>query len=181
MRAIPGAGLNVPLWLLGSSLFSARLAAALGLPFAFASHFAPDLLLPALDTYRKHFEPSDALAAPYALVGVNVFAADTDAEAKTLFTSLLQLFVNLVRGTPGPLPPPVAGMENLWSPTERANAERMTRCSAVGSPETVRNTLETLQAETGADELMVTAHIFDHAARLRSFQLAAEVWGISPG
>jgi len=176
VRAVPGAGLHVPLWLLGSSLFSARLAAALGLPFAFASHFAPDLLLPALETYRRHFEPSEALARPYAMIGVNVFAADTDAEAETLFTSLLQLFTNLVRGTPGPLPPPVTGMDGLWSPAERANAERMTRCSAVGSPETVRRALETLQNETGADELMVTAHIFDHAARLRSFQLAAEVW-----
>lgn len=179
VRAVPGAGLHVPIWLLGSSTFSARLAAALGLPFAFASHFAPDMLLPALDTYRSNFEPSEALAEPYAMVGVNVFAADTDAEAETLFTSLLQLFLNLVRGTPGQLPPPVENMDGLWSPTERANAERMVRCSAVGSPETVKHALEMLVAETHADELMVTAHIFDHAARLRSFQIAAEVRGMA--
>ena len=174
VHAIPGEGLGVPIWLLGSSDFGARLAAALGLPFAFASHFAPDLLHEALQLYRRHFEPSETLKEPYAAVGVNVFAADTDAEARRLFTSLQQLFLNLVRGTPGQLPPPVDDMTPLWSPVERAHVTRMTRCSAVGSPEIVRNRLQQIADETGADELILTAHIHDHAARMRSFEIAME-------
>ena len=173
VRAVPGEGLNVPIWLLGSSDFSARLAAELGLPFAFASHFAPDYLHAALALYREHFRPSEQLGEPYATVGVNVVAADTDAEARRLFTSLQQQFLNLARGTPGQLPPPVESMEGRWSPPERAQVERMTRVSVVGSPGAVREGLSGLLSETGADELMLTAHIFDHAARLRSFELAA--------
>ena len=182
VRAIPGEGLNVPLWLLGSSDFSARLAAELGLPFAFASHFAPDYLHAALDLYRRDFQPSEPLAKPYAMVGVNVFAADTDAEARRLFTSLQQPFLNLIRGTPRQLPPPVDSMDGRWSPAERAHVERMTRVSVVGSPGAVREGLETILAETGADEIIATAQIFDHAARLRSFEILSEVHGVlGPG
>jgi luciferase family oxidoreductase group 1 len=173
VRAVPGEGLNVPVWLLGSSDFSGRLAAELGLPFAFASHFAPDYLHAALGLYREHFKPSDQLAEPYAMVGVNVIAADTDGEARRLFTSLQQQFLSLVRGTPGQLPPPVDGMDGRWRPAERAQVERMARVSVVGSPGAVREGLSALLSETGADELMFTAHIYDHAARLRSFELAA--------
>jgi luciferase family oxidoreductase group 1 len=173
VRAVPGEGLNVPIWLLGSSDFSARLAAELGLPFAFASHFAPDYLHAALALYRENFRPSEQFSEPYAMVGVNVIAADTDAEARRLFTSLQQQFLNLVRGTRGQLPPPVDGMEGRWSPPERAQVERMTRVSVVGLPGAVREGLSALLSETGADELMLTAHIYDHASRLRSFELAA--------
>jgi luciferase family oxidoreductase group 1 len=173
VHAIPGDGLNVPLYVLGSSDFGARLAAELGLPFAFASHFAPDYLHEALDLYRRYFEPSDALAEPYAMVGVNVFAADTDAEARRLFTSLQQAFLNLARGTPRELPAAVESMDDLWTDAERAQVGRMTRVSAVGSPATVRAGLEAVLAATGADEVIATAHIAEHAARRRSFELAA--------
>jgi luciferase family oxidoreductase group 1 len=175
VRAVPGEGLDVPIWLLGSSDFSARLAAELGLPFAFASHFAPDYLFAALEVYRSHFQPSESLEEPRAMVGVNAFAAETDEEAARLFTSLQQAFLNLVRGHPGPIRPPVEGMEGRWSPAERAHVDRMTRVSVVGSPETVRRGLEALVASTGADELIVTGQIFDHEARLRSFEIVAEV------
>lgn len=178
VRAIPGEGLNLPLWLLGSSDFGAQLAAALGLPFAFASHFAPDYLYAALDLYRGDFQPSETLAEPYAMVGVNVIAADSDAEARRLFSSLQQLFVNLVRGTPRQLPPPVESMDGYWTPAERAHVERMTRVSVVGSPGAVREGLETILTETGADEVIATAQIFDHAARLRSFEILSEVHGV---
>jgi luciferase family oxidoreductase group 1 len=174
VRAVPGAGLNVPLWLLGSSLFSAQLAAALGLPFAFASHFAPDHMMTALRVYRTQFKPSEALERPYAMLGINVFAAETDAEAQRLFTSLQQQFVNLRRGHPGPLQPPVDSMEGRWSMMEKASLEHIMACSVIGSPETVRQGLAAFLERTGADELMVTAQIFDHAARLRSFELVAE-------
>ena len=174
VRAVPGEGLDVPIWLLGSSDFSARLAAELGLPFAFASHFAPDYLLAALDLYRTNFKPSEWLDEPHVMVGVNVFAADTDAEARRLFTSLQQAFLNLIRGHPGPLPPPVESMDGRWNPAERPHVERMTRVSVVGSPATVRQGLESLIDATGADELMLTGQIFDHQARLRSFRIAAD-------
>ena len=174
-RAVPGEGLAVPLWLLGSSLFSAQLAAALGLPFAFASHFAPELMGSAIELYREQFQPSEALARPHVMLGVNVFAADTDAEAARLFTSLQQQFVNLQRGTPGPLEPPVDGMEGRWTELERARLEHSLACSFIGSPATVRQGLERFLQRTGADELMVTAQIHDHAARLRSFELTAQV------
>jgi luciferase family oxidoreductase group 1 len=175
VRAVPGAGLRVPIWLLGSSLFSAELAAELGLPFAFASHFAPDHLLEALERYRARFRPSAALAEPYVMPGVSVFAADTDREARRLFTSLQQAFVQLRRGAPGPLRPPVDTMDGLWSDVERAGLEHALAYAAVGSPETVRTRLKALLQETHADELIVTSQIFDHAARLRSYELVAGV------
>jgi len=167
--------LRVPIWLLGSSTFSAQLAAMLGLPFAFASHFAPSELMRALDVYRARFQPSEQLSEPYAMVGVNVFAADTDAEARRLITSLQQQFVSLRRGTPGPLPPPVDNMDELWSPTERAGVEQALAYSVVGAPDAVERGLEAFIAETGANELMLTAQIYDHTARLRSFEIAAEI------
>ena len=173
VHAVPGEGLDVPVWLLGSSDYSARLAAELGLPFAFASHFAPDRLYEALALYRRHFEPSESLDRPHVMVAANVFAADTDAEARRLFTSAQQQFLNLVRGTPGPLPPPVESMDDLWSPVERAHVERMTRVSAVGSPDSVRRGLEAVVEATGADELILTSQVYDHTARLRSFKLVA--------
>ena len=174
LRAIPGAGANVPIYLLGSSDFSARLAAELGLPFAFASHFAPAYLEVALALYRQNFKPSAALAQPHAMIGVGIFAAATDAEAQRLATSAQLQFLNMVRGRPGKLPPPVQSMEGLWSRGEEAAVLERTRCSAIGSPETVRRRLETLLEETVADEIIATAQIYDHAARLRSFEIAAE-------
>ena len=175
IRAVPGVGLHVPIWLLGSSLFSAQLAAALGLPFAFASHFAPDYLFAALEIYRREFQPSEALDRPYAMVGVSSVVAETDEEAQRLFTSLQQQFVNFQRGRPGPLLPPVDSMEGRWSRTEQAGVEHTLAYAMVGSPETVRRKLAELIMRTGADELIVTGQIFDHAARLRSFELLAEV------
>lgn len=175
VRAIPGEGLDVPIWLLGSSDFSARLAAELGLPFAFASHFAPDFLLPALALYRENFKPSEALAEPYVMVGVNAFAADTDEEGVRLFTSLQQAFLNLIRGRPGPLLPPVDDIDALWTPAERAQVERMTRVSVVGSPETVAGDLDVILDATNADELIFASQIHGHAARLRSFEILARL------
>jgi luciferase family oxidoreductase group 1 len=173
VRAVPGAGLHVPLWLLGSSLFSAQLAAALGLPFAFASHFAPDHMLTALRLYRAQFQPSATLDKPYAMVGVNLFAADTDAEAQRLFTSLQQQFIQLRRGTPGQLQPPV---DRLEAPEMELNSvAHSLACSVIGDPETVREGLLSVIEQTGADELMLTAQIYDHAARLRSFEIAAQI------
>jgi len=174
VRAVPGAGLDVPIWLLGSSTFGARLAAALGLPFAFASHFAPDQLEAALDIYRREFQPSEALERPCAMPTVSVVAADTDAEARRLFTSIQQQFAALRRGTPGQLPPPVDSMEGRWSALEQAGVEHALRYAIVGSPNTVRRGLDAFIRLTAADELMVTGHIYDHAARLRSLELVAE-------
>jgi luciferase family oxidoreductase group 1 len=176
LRAIPGAGLNVPIYLLGSSDFNARLAAELGLPFGFASHFAPDYLDVALDLYRQNFQPSPQLAKPHVMIGVNVIAAETDEEARRLFTSVQQMFLGMIRGARTELPPPVESMEGRWSALEEAHASRMLRCSAVGSAETVATELEVLIERTGADEVIATAQIFDHAARLRSFEIAAEVF-----
>jgi luciferase family oxidoreductase group 1 len=173
VRAVPGVGLRVPVWILGSSLFGAQLAAALGLPYAFASHFAPALLADALAVYRAHFQPSETLARPYAMVGVNVFAADTDAEARRLASSLQQAFVNLRRGRPGPLPPPVDAFEAGLAPFERAMLDDALACTVVGEPDAVRRGLAAIAARTGADELMVTSQTYDHAARLRSFEIAA--------
>jgi luciferase family oxidoreductase group 1 len=173
VQAVPGAGLRVPIWLLGSSLFSAQLAAALGLPFAFASHFAPELLDEALRLYRENFRPSDSLQRPYSMAAVAVFAADSGAAAARLFTSLQQSFVNLRRGTPGPLPPPVDNMEGLWTPTEKAGVDQAFREAIVGAPQAVRDGMAAFVRRTGIDELMVTAAIFDHEARLRSFEIAA--------
>ncbi|HYN86225.1 MAG TPA: LLM class flavin-dependent oxidoreductase [Pyrinomonadaceae bacterium] len=173
VRAVPGAGLDVPVWILGSSLFGARLAASLGLPFAFASHFAPDLLSRALDLYRAEFRPSPSLERPYVMLGLNACAAETDEEARRLFTSAEQQFVRLRRGRTGKLPPPVETMDDIWTPAERFGVERALACSVVGSEETVRRGLKRFAAETRADELMVVAQIYERAARLRSFELVA--------
>ncbi|HET6232212.1 MAG TPA: LLM class flavin-dependent oxidoreductase [Longimicrobiaceae bacterium] len=175
VHAVPGEGLNVPIWLLGSSMFSAQLAAALGLPFAFASHFAPDLMMPALQAYRSGFQPSDVLERPYAMLGINVFAADTDGEAQRLATSLQQQFVALRRGNPGPLRPPVDSMDDVWSPMEKASLHSVFSQSVVGGPDAVRRGLRAFIDRTGADELLVTAQVYDHAARLRSFEITAQV------
>src|SRR5689334_17219677 len=172
VRAVPGAGLHVPIWLLGSSLFSAQLAAALGLPFAFASHFAPDYLLTALEVYRTQFRPSATLKEPYAMVGVNVFAADTADAAQFLFTSLQQQFINLRRGTPGQLPPPTRSI--AWTDAERAGVEHSLACSVVGDPADVEAGLRSVIEQTQADELIVTAQIFDHRKRLRSFEITSQ-------
>jgi luciferase family oxidoreductase group 1 len=175
VEAVPGTGLEVPLWILGSSLYGAQLAAALGLPYAFASHFAPADLKGALATYRAAFRPSPQLKAPYAMVAANVVVASTDAEARRLFTSVQQGVTNLLRGARGRMQPPIDDIEAYWSPAEKAQASRMLACSFVGSPDTVRAGLAELVAETGADELIVAAGIFDQAARLRSYELLAEL------
>jgi luciferase family oxidoreductase group 1 len=175
VQAVPGAGLDVPIWILGSSLFGAQLAAAMGLPFAFASHFAPALMMQAIDLYRTGFRPSDQLDRPYVMLGINVIAADSDPEAERLFTSLQQAFLNLRRGRPGRLPPPVEDFARNVSPMEEAMIRDTLAYSVVGSLETVRQGLDAFVAGTGADELMVTAQIFDHQARLRSFEITAEV------
>jgi len=175
VRAVPGAGLEVPIWLLGSSLFSARLAAELGLPFAFASHFAPGDLLEALDLYRRRFQPSAQLVRPYAIAGINVIAAATDAEARHLFTSIQQAFINLRRGAPGRLPPPIDDIDAYGSPLEKAMIDQALSRSFVGSPETIERGIRGFLAETGVDELMLAANIYDHTARLRSFEIAASV------
>jgi luciferase family oxidoreductase group 1 len=176
VQAIPGAGLNVPLYLLGSSDFSARLAAELGLPFAFASHFAPEYLEVALHLYRRDFQPSAQLAEPYVMIGAGVFAAETDAEAARLFSSAQLQFLSLVRGRPGKLPPPVDSIDALCTPAERAAIDQRTRYAAVGSPETVRRRLQEILELTHADEIIATGQIHDHAARLRSFEIAAQVF-----
>ncbi len=175
VQATPGAGLNVPLWILGSSLFGAQVAAALGLPFAFASHFAPAQMMEALALYRGQFQPSAQLAEPHVMLGYNVIAADTDAEAELLATSQQQAFVNLRSGRASPLPPPLANYRQGLTSSERAMLAAVLSCSAVGSPATVRAQLAAFVARTGADEVMICAQIFSHAARLRSYQIVAEV------
>ena len=175
VHAVPGEGLNVPVWILGSSLFGATLAAELGLPFAFASHFAPSQMMAALGIYREHFQPSAQLARPYAMLGFNVIAADTDAEARFLASSVQQAFVNSRSGRPSRLQPPIEGYEQGLMPQGRAIIEQVLTCSAIGSPRAVREGLEAFIARTGADELMITSHIFSHAARLRSYAITAEV------
>ena len=175
VRAVPGAGTQVPVWILGSSTFGAELAAALGLPYAFASHFAPDALFDALEIYRKQFRPSKQLGRPYAMVGVNVVAADTDEEARRLFTTVQQSFTNLVRGAPGKLQPAVDDIEEYWTPAEKHQASHMLKYSFVGSAETVRRDLESFVASTKADELMMVCHIYDHSARVRSYELVARL------
>ncbi len=180
VQAVPGGGSKVPLWILGSSTFGAQLAAMLGLPYAFASHFAPDSLDDALALYRGNFQPSDQLATPYVMPGVNVVVADTDEEAARLFTTMQQGFVNLRRGTPGPYQPPVDDIEDYWSPREKLQASHMLRYAIVGSPGTVRDGLERFAQHTDADELMVVSAIYDHNARVRSYELLAELAGIGP-
>jgi luciferase family oxidoreductase group 1 len=176
VQAIPGTGLNVPLYLLGSSDFSARLAAELGLPLAFASHFAPEYLEVALHLYRRDFRPSVQLDKPYVMIGAGVFAAETDGEARRLFTSAQLQFLSMVRGRPGKLPPPVDSIDKYCSPAERAAIDQRTRYAAVGSPKTVRCRLQEFLAETQADEIIATGQIYDHGARLRSFEIAMEVF-----
>jgi luciferase family oxidoreductase group 1 len=173
VQAVPGAGLKVPIWILGSSLFGAQLAAHLGLPYAFASHFAPAALYPALETYRKNFRPSADWPNPHVAAGVNVFAAETDEEARRLFTSAQQQFTNLIRGRPGKLRAPIDDIESYWSPAEKAHAQSMLTCSFVGSARTVRSGLVDFIANTGVDELFVVTAMYDHAARLRSYELVA--------
>jgi luciferase family oxidoreductase group 1 len=175
VRAVPGAGLNVPIWLLGSSMYSAELAAHLGLPFAFASHFAPDYLLAALDAYRRGFTPSAALDAPYAMAAINVIAADTDDEARHLFKSLQQQFINLRRGVPSRLQHPDEVNDRDWRDEDHFALSRIIKYSVIGSPASVRSGIDAFLALTQLNELMVTAHVFDHAARVRSFELVAGV------
>jgi luciferase family oxidoreductase group 1 len=175
LNAVPGAGTSVPIWILGSSLFGAQLAAVLGLPYAFASHFAPDALIPALDIYRRRFQPSVQLDKPYAMPALQVVAAATDAEARRLFTSAQQAFTNMQRNARGPLPPPIDDIETYWTPMEKAQAGRMLARAVVGGPDTVRAGLAAFIDETAADEIMVSTMIFDHAARLRSFEIVAAV------
>jgi luciferase family oxidoreductase group 1 len=180
IRAVPGVGLKVPLWILGSSLFGAQVAAMLGLPFAFASHFAPDALMPALEIYRRHFKPSQQLTKPYAMVAANIIAADTDAQARRLFTSLQQSFIKLRRGNPGPLAPPIDDIDAWASPAERAGLDHSLIYSFVGAPETVARGVQSFLKATQTDELIVSGHIFDHGARLRSYELAARVRDMLP-
>jgi luciferase family oxidoreductase group 1 len=175
VQAVPGTGLNVPLWILGSSLFGAQFAAMMGLPYAFASHFAPDALMQALKLYRATFEPSQQLQRPYAMVGLSVVAADMDAEARRLFTSAQQSFTNLLRGTRGQLRPPIDDIEAYWTPQEKVRASNMLTYAFVGSRETVRRGLAAFIEATGADELMVASAIYDHEARLRSYEILAEI------
>jgi luciferase family oxidoreductase group 1 len=174
IQAVPAAGTDVPLWILGSSTYGAQLAAALGLPYAFASHFAPEALLQALEIYRERFEPSEQLSKPHAMVGVNIIAADTDKEAKRLATTQQMSFTNMFRGTRGLSQPPIDDIETYWSGAEKAQAMRMLARSIVGSKDTVRDGIAALVAETGADELMIVSDVYDHRARLHSYQLIAQ-------
>jgi luciferase family oxidoreductase group 1 len=176
VRAVPGQGLQVPLWILGSSLYGAQLAAMLGLPYAFASHFAPEALMHAIDIYRREFRPSEQLATPYAMAGFNVFAADTDEQGQLLRTSARKSTLLLRTGRPSPLPPPDANFEAQLSAQERMMLDAQGACSAVGAPDTVKAQMEAFVAETGVDELILNAQIFDHGARLRSFEIAMDVW-----
>lgn len=176
VQAVPGGSLDVPIWLLSSSGFSARLAGQLGLPFAFAAHFSPEYLLPSLDLYRKSFVASDVLKKPYAMVALNVFAAETDKEAEKLATSQHQSFLNLIRGRPGKIKPPVDSMDEIWTAQEKAMVESRVGGSIIGSRETVKAKLDQVLSETNADEIMVNAMVYDHEARLRSYEIVAEVW-----
>jgi luciferase family oxidoreductase group 1 len=175
IQAVPGTGLQVPIWILGSSLFGAQLAAELGLPYAFASHFAPAAMMDAVAIYRARFKPSAQLAKPHVMLGFNVFAADTDEEGQFLATSMQQAFVNLRSGRPSKLQPPRAGYEQGLTPPERAILAQTLTCAAIGSPDTVRRQVQEFVARTGADELMITSQIHAHAARLRSYEILAEV------
>ena len=175
IRAVPGAGSQVPLWILGSSLYGAQLAALLGLPYAFASHFAPDALEQALALYRERFQPSQQLGKSHAMAGANVIVADTDAEARRLFTSVQMRFVGMVRNERGLLQPPIDDIDSYWTATERLHASRMLTCSFVGSPKTVESQLRDFVARTGIDELMVASAIYDQSAKLRSFELLQEL------
>ncbi|MGC5327239.1 LLM class flavin-dependent oxidoreductase [Brevibacillus sp. SYSU BS000544] len=177
VRAIPGEGLNIPIWLLGSSSFSARLAGQLGLPFSFASHFSPTFTLQALELYRSSFRPSEMLDAPYAMVCVNVIAADTDERAQWLATSMQQQFLNLIRGRPGQLNPPVDNMDELWTPLEKNTLQEQLRYTFVGNEESVQRQLQSFLDETGADEIMINSQIYDHQARLHSYEIVSHIAG----
>ena len=174
VKAIPGAGLHVPIWILGSSTYGAQVAAHFGLPYAFASHFAPEALMQALHAYKTLFKPSSQQAKPHAGVGVNIVAADTDEEARYLFTTHQQHATRMRRNTRGMLPPPIDDIETFWTPYEKVSVSEQLSCSVVGSPETVRRGLQDLVEKTGADELIMAGQIFDHKARLRSFEIAAQ-------
>ena len=173
--AVPGQGAKVPLWILGSSLFGAQLAAHLGLPYAFASHFAPQMMMQAIAMYRNNFKPSAQLDKPYVMLGYNVFAADTDEEAQWRATSMQQAFVNLRTGNPGKLPPPVTNYRDALGPQENAMLDSVLSCSAIGSAETVAAQMKAFIASTQPDELMITSQIFEHSARLRSYEILADV------
>lgn len=180
IEAVPGSDTNVPLWMLGSSLFGAQLAAELGLPYGFASHFAPQALDQALEIYRARFKPSDQAERPYALVGVNVIAADTDEEAQRLFTSQQMSFADMARGERHVMKPPIDDIETYWSPAEKRRAQSMLSCSVVGSPDTVARGLKELHQRTGAEEFMIVSDVFDQTARHHSLSLIAEVMGLAP-
>jgi len=175
IRAVPGTGTKVPVWILGSSLFGAQLAAMLGLPYAFASHFAPQQMMEAIAVYRQTFKPSPHLERPYVMLGFNVFAADSDEQARVLATSAQQAIVNLRSGRPARLPPPRPGYREQAGPAQRAIMDSVQACSAIGSPDTVRAALQAFVERTGADELMIACQMFDHGARLRSYEIAAQV------
>lgn len=175
IQAVPGTSTHVPLWILGSSLFGAQLAGMLGLPYAFASHFAPDHLQQALDIYRATFKPSAQLQKPYAMAGVNIIAAETDEEAQHLFTSLQMRFADMARGVRGYMKPPIDDIETYWSGPEKIQAQRMLACSFVGTPKALRTQLKDFITQTGADELMVATAVYDHGARLKSYELLARV------
>ncbi|MFS0784559.1 LLM class flavin-dependent oxidoreductase [Bacillus sp. 1P06AnD] len=178
VHAYPGEGLDIPVWLLGSSGFSAQLAGQLGLPFSFASHFAPENTIPALDLYRRSFKPSDVLDRPYAMVGMNVVAADTDEQASYLATSMQQQFLKLLRNQPGPLEPPVDHMDSIWSPLEKEALQQRIGSSIVGSPASIKQQIQTFMDETEADEMIITSTIFDHQARLHSYEIVAQQMGL---
>ncbi|MCC2974250.1 LLM class flavin-dependent oxidoreductase [Massilia sp. IC2-476] len=175
VRAVPGAGLDVPVWILGSSLFGAQLAAALGLPYAFASHFAPQMMMQAIEIYRSTFRPSKQLDKPYVMLGFNVFAAESDEEAQLLATSMQQAFVNLRTGRPTKLQPPKPGYLESLGTAERMMLDSVLSCTAIGSPATVESQLRSFIARTKPDELMITSQVFDHAARLRAYEITAEI------
>ena len=175
VRAVPGAGIDVPVWLLGSSLFSATLSAQLGLPFAFASHFAPDAMDEALALYRRNFRPSARLQQPYAMLGINLVAADSDAQARRLFTTQQQSFINLRRGRPGLIPPPIDDIEAYWTPVEKLGVECALACAVVGDADSVREGIAAFIARHRPDELLITTNVFEHAARRHSFEIAAAV------
>ncbi len=175
IQAVPGTDSNVPLWILGSSLYGAELAAMLGLPYAFASHFAPDALLQALHLYRKQFQPSERNDTSHAMAGINVVVADSDAEARFLFSSLQMRFTDMLRGVRGYMKPPIEDIESYWTPAEKMQASRMLACSFVGAPETVSTALRAFVDKTGVDELMVTTPVYDHASRLKSYELLAGI------
>ncbi len=176
VRAVPGAGVEVPVWLLGSSLFSARLSAAMGLPFAFASHFAPDAMDEAVAIYRREFRPSARLSQPYVILALNVVASASEAESRRLFTTQQQSFVNLRRGRPGLIPPPLDDIEAFWEPHEKSGVERALACTVLGDPAQVAEGLKAFAERHRPDEMLVTANIFEHRTRLRSFELAMQAW-----